>query len=187
MEFGFKEDDDILLFFGYVRKYKGLNVLLDAMPEIFKKNPKAKLLIVGEFYDSPDKYYEQINNLGIKDFVKVVQRFVPNEEVGKYYSISDLVILPYLTGTQSGVLNIAYGFGKPVIVTDVGGLAEDVIEGKTGYIVKPQDAKEIIIAVNKFFEDRSKIDFESNINMKLKDNLFYKFPELTEKIMKERE
>jgi glycosyltransferase involved in cell wall biosynthesis len=143
-ELGFNEDDDVLLFFGYVRKYKGLNVLLDAVPEIVKKNPKAKLLVVGEFYDSPDKYYEQINKLGIQDCVKVVQRFVPNEDVGKYYSIADVVILPYLSATQSGVLNIAYGFGKPVIVTDVGGLAEDVIEGKTGYIIKPQDEKEIL-------------------------------------------
>jgi glycosyltransferase involved in cell wall biosynthesis len=186
-ELGFQEDDDILLFFGYVRKYKGLNVLLAAMPEIIKKNPKAKLLIVGEFYDSPDKYYEQINNLGIKDNVKVVQRFVPNEEVGKYYSIADVVILPYLSATQSGVLNIAYGFGKPVIVTDVGGLAEDVIDGKTGYIINPQDENAVIMAVDRFFEDKGKIDFETNINNKLEDNLFNKFPELTEQILKERE
>jgi len=184
---GFNKDSDILLFFGYVRKYKGLNVLLNAMPEIIKDNPKSRLLIVGEFYDSPDKYYEQIDKLGIKDFVKVVQRFVPNEEVGNYYSVADVVILPYLSATQSGVLNIAYGFGKPVIVTDVGGLAEDVIEGKTGYIVKPHDEKEIIMAINKFFEDRTMIDFEANINKKLEDNLFKKFPELTEKILKERE
>lgn len=187
VEFGFEEDDDILLFFGYVRKYKGLNVLLGAMPEILKKNSKAKLLIVGEFYDSPDKYYEQINNLGIKDSVKVVQRFVPNEEVGLYYSIADLVILPYLSATQSGVLNIAYGFGKPVIVTDVGGLSEDVIDGKTGYVIKPGNEDEIINAVNRFFEDRSNVDYETNINKKLDDNLFNKFPELTEQILKERE
>jgi glycosyltransferase involved in cell wall biosynthesis len=186
-EFGFNEDDDILLFFGYVRKYKGLNVLLNAMPEIVKKYPNARLLIVGEFYESPDKYYEQINILGIKDFVKVVQRFVPNEEVGKYYSISDLVILPYLTATQSGVLNISYGFGKPVIVTDVGGLAEDVVDGMTGYIVKPGKEKDIVAAVNRFFEDRNKIDFKQNIDKKLEDNLFDKFPELTEKILEERE
>lgn len=187
VEFGFEEDDDILLFFGYVRKYKGLNVLLGAMPEMLKKNPKAKLLIVGEFYDSPEKYYEQINNLGIKESVKVVQRFVPNEEVGLYYSIADLVILPYLSATQSGVLNIAYGFGKPVIVTDVGGLSEDVIDGKTGYIIKPGNEDEIINAVNRFFEDRSNVDYKNNIIKKLDDNLFNKFPELTEQILKERE
>lgn len=184
-ELGFNIDDNILLFFGYVRKYKGLNVLLDAFPGVLKSNPNAKLLIVGEFYDSAEKYYEQIEALGIKDPVKVVQKFVPNEDVGKYYSVADIVILPYLSATQSGVLNIAYGFGKPVIVTNVGGLAEDVIEGNTGYIIEPNNPSEIINSVNKFYKDRSKINFESNINRKLEDNLFNKFPELVVKMMEE--
>lgn len=181
----FSKDDDVLLFFGYVRKYKGLNILIDAFPAILETNPKAKLLIVGEFYDSADKYYQQIETLGIKDHVKVVQKFVPNEDVGKYYSIADIVILPYLTGTQSGVLNIAYGFGKPVIVTNVGGLAEDVIDNNTGYIIEPNNASEIVNSVKKFFNDRSKTDFESNINKKLEDNLFNKFPDLVVKIMED--
>lgn len=182
---GFSKDDDVLLFFGYVRKYKGLNILIDAFPAILETNPKAKLLIVGEFYDSADKYYQQIETLGIKDHVKVIQKFVPNEDVGKYYSIADIVILPYLTGTQSGVLNIAYGFGKPVIVTNVGGLAEDVIDNNTGYIIEPNNASEIVNSVKKFFNDRSKTDFESNINKKLEDNLFNKFPDLVVKIMED--
>lgn len=182
---GFSKDDDVLLFFGYVRKYKGLNILIDAFPAILETNPKAKLLIVGEFYDSADKYYQQIETLGIIDHVKVIQKFVPNEDVGKYYSIADIVILPYLTGTQSGVLNIAYGFGKPVIVTNVGGLAEDVIDNNTGYIIEPNNASEIVNSVKKFFNDRSKTDFESNINKKLEDNLFNKFPDLVVKIMED--
>lgn len=182
---GFSKDDDVILFFGYVRKYKGLNVLLDAFPDIIESNPKAKLLIVGEFYESADKYYRQIDSLGIKDHVKVVQKFVPNEDVGKYYSIADTVILPYLSGTQSGVLNIAYGFGKPVIVTNVGGLAEDVIEGKTGYIIEPNNPSEIVNSVKRFFSERSITDFECNINRKLEDNLFNKFPELVVKIMED--
>ena len=182
---GFSKDDDIILFFGYVRKYKGLNVLLDAFPDIIESNPKAKLLIVGEFYESADKYYRQIDSLGIKDQVKVVQKFVPNEDVGKYYSIADIVILPYLSGTQSGVLNIAYGFGKPVIVTNVGGLAEDVIESKTGYIIEPNNPSEIVNSVKRFFSERNITDFESNINRKLEDNLFNKFPELVVKIMED--
>lgn len=181
----FSKDDDVLLFFGYVRKYKGLNILIDAFPAILETNPKAKLLIVGEFYDSADKYYQQIETLGIIDHVKVIQKFVPNEDVGKYYSIADIVILPYLTGTQSGVLNIAYGFGKPVIVTNVGGLAEDVIDNNTGYIIEPNNASEIVNSVKKFFNDRSKTDFESNINKKLEDNLFNKFPDLVVKIMED--
>lgn len=182
---GFSKEDDVILFFGYVRKYKGLNILLDAFPDIIRSNPKAKLLIVGEFYDSADKYYQQIDSLGIKEHVKVIQKFVPNEDVGKYYSIADIVVLPYLSGTQSGVLNIAYGFGKPVLVTNVGGLAEDVIEGKTGYTVEPNNPSEITNSVKKFFSERENIDFKSNIENKLQENLFNKFPELVEKIMED--
>lgn len=184
-ELGFSENDDVVLFFGYVRKYKGLNVLIDAFPAVLKSNPNAKLLVVGEFYDSSEKYYKQIESLGLQNSVKVVQKYVPNEDVGKYYSVADVVVLPYLSATQSGVLNIAYGFGKPVIVTKVGGLAEDVIEGSTGYIINPDNPGEISSAVSKFFSERSGIDFESNINRKLEDNLFNKFPELILKIMEE--
>jgi glycosyltransferase involved in cell wall biosynthesis len=184
-ELGFNKEDNVVLFFGYVRKYKGLNVLLEAFPGILKSNPNTKLLIVGEFYDSADKYYQQIDILGIRDKVKVVQKFVPNEDVGKYYSVADIVVLPYLTATQSGVLNIAYGFGKPVVVSDVGGLSEDVVEGKTGYIIKPDNPTEIANAVIKFYVQRSEVNFEQNINQKLADNLFNKFPELIVKIMED--
>lgn len=182
-ELGFSENDLILLFFGYVRKYKGLNVLIDAMPDILKSVENAKLLIVGEFYDSPDKYFEQIKNLNLKNYVKIIKRFVPNEEVDKYYSVADIVVLPYLSATQSGVLNIAYGFLKPVMVTDVGGLAEDVIDGKTGYIIKPGNSEEISSTVKKFITEKNKTNFNKNIEEKLKDNLFDKFPSLIEEIL----
>ncbi|MCI0474486.1 MAG: glycosyltransferase, partial [Ignavibacteria bacterium] len=182
-DLGYSKNDLVILFFGYVRKYKGLNVLIDAMPQILKNNGNAKLLIVGEFYDSPDRYTEQIKLLNLDNHVKIVQRFVPNEEVGKYYSASDIVVLPYLSATQSGVLNIAYGFLKPVIVTDVGGLAEDVTEGKTGYIVAPDSPGAIAEAVEKFNIEKDKTDFKKNIKEKLKDNLFGKFPSLIEEIL----
>jgi glycosyltransferase involved in cell wall biosynthesis len=182
-DLGYGKNDLVILFFGYVRKYKGLNVLIDAMPQILKNNGNAKLLIVGEFYDSPDRYTEQIKLLNLDNHVKIVQRFVPNEEVGKYYSASDIVVLPYLSATQSGVLNIAYGFLKPVIVTDVGGLAEDVAEGKTGYIVAPDSPVAIAEAVEKFNNEKVETDFRKNIEEKLKENLFGKFPSLIEEIL----
>jgi glycosyltransferase involved in cell wall biosynthesis len=184
-QLNFGEKDIILLFFGYVRKYKGLNVLIDAMPEIIKKNPVVKLLIVGEFYDSSEKYYKQINELNINNNVKVIEKFVPNEDVGNYYSICDIVILPYLEATQSGVLNIAYGFNKPVIVTDVGGLKEDVLEGKTGYVIEAGNPLEISNAVEKFLIDRKSVNFSENISGKLEDNEFNKLPLLIEKIINE--
>jgi len=182
-ELGYNENDLVILFFGYVRKYKGLNVLIDAMPQILRNHENTKLLIVGEFYDSPGRYIEQIKNLNLENYVKIVQRFVPNEEVEKYYSAADIVVLPYLSATQSGVLNIAYGFQKPVIVTDVGGLAEDVIEGKTGYIVAPDSPRAITEAVEKFDNAKDKTDYKKNIEEKLKDNLFSKFPSLIEEIL----
>jgi glycosyltransferase involved in cell wall biosynthesis len=180
---GFNDDDMVLLFFGYVRRYKGLNVLIEAMPDIIRDNPKIKLLIVGEFYDSAEKYYDQIKSLGLEGSVKVVQRFVPNEEVGQYYTIADIVILPYLSATQSGILNIAYGFKKPVLVTEVGGLADDVIEGKTGFTVPPGNPTSIAQGVKKFLSVKDNTDFTSNIELKLKDQLFYNFPGIIENII----
>jgi glycosyltransferase involved in cell wall biosynthesis len=184
-ELGFIKGDIILLFFGYVRKYKGLNILIDAMKEVTAFNKNVNLLIVGEFYDSSEKYYSQIRNLNLSENIKVVEKFVPNEDVGKYYSIADLVVLPYLEGTQSGVLNIAYGFRKPVIVTDVGGLAEDVIENETGYIVESGNPDVLVDGIMKYLKNRTNIDFRNNIEKKLSENEFNKMPELIGKIIED--
>ncbi|HCA43880.1 MAG TPA: glycosyl transferase family 1 [Bacteroidetes bacterium] len=182
-ELGFSQSDRIILFFGYVRKYKGLNILLDAMPELIKYDKNIKLLIVGEFYDNADKYYKQIDDLKINDNVKVIQKFVPNEDVGIYYNVSELVVLPYLEATQSGVLNIAYGFNKPVVVTDVGGLSEDVDEGKTGFVVKSGDVKSLVEGIIKYFKSFDSVNFKDNISLKVKDNEFNKLPVLMKEIL----
>lgn len=182
-ELGFSQSDRIILFFGYVRKYKGLNILLDAMPELIKYDKNIKLLIVGEFYDNADKYYKQIDDLNINENVKVIQKFVPNEDVGIYYNVSELVVLPYLEATQSGVLNIAYGFNKPVVVTDVGGLSEDVDEGKTGFVVKSGDIKSLVEGIIKYFKSFDSVNFKDNISLKVKDNEFNKLPVLMKEII----
>lgn len=182
-EVGFSHSDRIILFFGYVRKYKGLNILLDAMPELIRFDKNIKLLIVGEFYDNADKYYKQIDDLKINENVKVIQKFVPNEDVGIYYNVSELVVLPYLEATQSGVLNIAYGFNKPVVVTDVGGLSEDVDEGKTGFVVKSGDVKSLVEGIIKYFKSFDSVNFKDNISLKVKDNEFNKLPLLMKEIL----
>ncbi|MBE2254725.1 MAG: glycosyltransferase [Ignavibacteria bacterium] len=182
-ELGFSQSDRIILFFGYVRKYKGLNILLDAMPELIKYDKNIKLLIVGEFYDNADKYYKQIDDLKINENVKVIQKFVPNEDVGIYYNVSELVVLPYLEATQSGVLNIAYGFNKPVVVTDVGGLSEDVDESKTGFVVKSGDVKSLVEGIIKYFKSFDSVNFKDNISLKVKDNEFNKLPVLMKEIL----
>ncbi len=184
-EFGFEENSLVLLFFGYVRKYKGLDILIEAFPKILSQNPNAKLLIVGEFYDDPKQYFDLIKKFKIEPYVRVINQFVPNEEVAKYYQVSDVVILPYRTATQSGILNVAYGFYKPVVVTDAGGLAEFVDEGKTGFVVGPNSPDEIAKGVHKFINSRNKTDFVTYIQKRNLKNSFNSLPEVIEKIINE--
>jgi glycosyltransferase involved in cell wall biosynthesis len=185
-DLGFEENSIVLLFFGYVRKYKGLDILIEAFPKILSEHPETKLLIVGEFYDNPKEYIELIKKLGIEEKIKVINQFVPNEEVAKYYMVSDVVILPYRSATQSGILNVAYGFYKPVIVTDVGGLAEFVDEGKTGFVVNPNSKDAIFEGVEKFLNSRGKTDFAIHIQERNRKNSFNNLPEVFEKILEEK-
>ena len=168
-----------------MRKYKGLDILLEAFPKILLEHPKARLLIVGEFYDDPKDYKNLILKLGITDKVILINQFVPNEEVAKYYQVSDIVILPYRSATQSGILNVAYGFFKPAIVTDVGGLAEFVDEGKTGFVVKPNSPEAIFEGVEKFIRSKDKTNFTDYIQLRNKKNSFNNLPEVFEKILEE--
>jgi glycosyltransferase involved in cell wall biosynthesis len=171
-DLGFSEKDKVLLFFGYVRKYKGLDLLIEAFPAIRSSIPNAKLLIVGEFYDSPELYTDKIKKLGIDKDTVIVNNFVPNEDVGKYYKVSDLVMLPYRSATQSGILNVAYGFLKPVVATNVGGFSEFVEDKKTGIIIKPDSPQEIAHGVNEFFRLKESVDFEKNIKELVNRNKF---------------
>jgi len=184
-DLGFDENSLVLLFFGYVRKYKGLDILIEAFPKILSAIPNTKLLIVGEFYDNPSEYFELIRKLKIEDRVKVINQFVANEEVGKYYQAADLVILPYRSATQSGILNIAYGFSKPVIVTDVGGLAEFVDESKTGFVVEPNSPDAITDGVQKFLSSKVQTNFAVHIQERNRKNSFNQLPEVFEKIFEE--
>ncbi len=177
-ELGFSEQDKVLLFFGYVRKYKGLDLLIEAFPEIKSSVPNAKLLIVGEFYDSPDVYTDAIKKLGIEKETVIISKFVLNEDVAKYYTASDLVILPYRSATQSGILNVAYGFSKPVVVTNVGGLSEFVDDRKTGIVIKPDSPSEIANGVKEFFKLKYQVDFEKNIKEFVSKNKFGDLVEL---------
>jgi len=187
VRFGFNPDDKVILFFGYIRKYKGLDILLEAMPHIIKEDPSVKLLIAGEFYDEFDFYKRMLDPLGISKHVYMLNKFIPNEEVEKYFAPADVVILPYRSGTQSGILNVAYGFLKPAIVTDVGGLAEFIDEGKTGYVIKPDSAEAIAESVLRFYRERDKINFAGNIIERTKKNSFNNLPEIFDRIIKDSE
>ena len=185
-QLGINKADQVILFFGYVRKYKGLDILLKAFPKILEKFPNTFLLMVGEFYDNPDSYFKLIEELNITKRVEVINQFVPNEEVAKYYIASDVVVLPYRSATQSGILNVAYGFNKPVIVTNVGGLAEYVIEGKTGFVIKPDSEDEIVKGYEKYLSKKDEVNFIENIVKYNRKNSFDNLPELISQIITEK-
>lgn len=182
-ELNLSDNDKVILFFGYVRKYKGLDILIEALPEAIQQIPELKLLIVGEFYDDVSSYTSLIENLGIKNNVVLLNKFVPNEEVAKYYAAADVTILPYRGATQSAVLNVSYSFGKPVIVTNVGGLSEFVIDDYTGIIVEPGSKENLTRGIVRYFGSEMNIDYQSNINEYLRRSDFNNLPELFEQII----
>lgn len=142
----------LLLFFGYVRGYKGLSYLIEAMPAVRRRVP-ARLLVVGEFYDDPAPYTALVERLGLGDAVRFESRYVGNEEVEGFFAASDLVVLPYVSATQSGIVQIAVATSRPVVVTDVGGLPEAVAPEKTGFVVPPRDPAALAAAIVRFFEE----------------------------------
>ena len=140
----------ILLFFGFVRPYKGLDVLLEALPIILREFP-VHLLIVGEIWGDETDYRTQIERLGLSSHVTIVNQYIPNEDLRRYFGAADVVVLPYRSATQSGVIQLAFGFGKPVITTQVGGLAEAVVDDVSGLIVPPGDTSALADAVIRFY------------------------------------
>lgn len=155
---------EVLLFFGYIREYKGLRHLIRALPEIRKARPEARLFVVGDFWENNKEEYEQlIRETGSAEDVTLVDGYIPDDEVEPYFAAADLCILPYESATQSGVIQIAYSFGLPVIATDVGGLPEVVLDGKTGFVVPPKDPEQLAKAVIRFFEENRAEDFRDHI------------------------
>jgi glycosyltransferase involved in cell wall biosynthesis len=120
-------------------------------------------MVVGEFYDDEQKYRSLIRELGLEDRITIKSDYVPNDMVGRYFSASDAVVLPYLSATQSGIAQIAYNFDKPVIATDVGGLSEVILDGKTGFIVPPNDASRLAAAITMFFDEGRETDFTAHV------------------------
>ncbi len=141
-----------ILYFGLIRRYKGLVHLLHAMPLILEEM-KCTLLIVGEFYEGREECLGLIQSLDLSGNVRLVDRYVANEEVALYFSAANLVVLPYTSATQSAVVPIAYSFERPVVTTKVGGLPEMVIDGKTGFLVDPADPPALAEAIVQYFRE----------------------------------
>ncbi len=144
------KEENVLLFFGFVREYKGLRYLAQAMPDILRQID-ARLVVAGEFWEAKNDYWKLIETLGIEEKVTIVDRYIPNEEIPYYFYASDIVILPYTSVTGSGLVQLAFGFHKPVVVTRIGSMAEVVDDKKTGFLVPPKNPQEIARAVLEFF------------------------------------
>lgn len=142
------------LFFGLVRDYKGLDLLLDAWMRLKRAGRTAgrRLIVAGEFYTSKEPYLRQIAEAGLSDDVMLHDRFVPDDEVRYYFSAADFLVLPYRSATQSGVTQIAYQFSLPMVVTRVGGLPEIVPDGRAGYVCEPT-AEGIAEAIGRIWND----------------------------------
>ena len=151
-----------LLFFGKIRKYKGLSVFLDVLARLKKEIP-VQATVAGEFYVDPVPYRRAADRLGLSGQINWKERYVPNEEVPALFRHTDLVVLPYLEATQSGVVPVAYQFEVPVVASDVGGLAEVVLEGHTGYLAPAGDSRTMAEKILRFYKENKKEEFQKNI------------------------
>lgn len=151
-----------LLFFGFIRDYKGLDILLKAFADQRLIERPVKLIIAGEFYTKPDPYLKLLADLNLNERVILHTDFIPNEKVNQYFSAADLVVQPYKSATQSGVTQIGYHFEKAMLVTNVGGLSEIIPDQKIGYVVEPNE-EAIADAIFDFYQNKRQIVFEQNI------------------------
>ncbi len=176
-----------LLFFGLIRDYKGLDLLIEALGQPLLADLKIKLLVAGEFYTDEEKYRDQVKKLSLEERIIFYNQYIPNNEVENYFNAADLVVQPYKTATQSGVTQVAYHFNKPMLVTDVGGLGEIVPHEKAGYVVAPSPAV-IAEAIRDFYANNRKTFFENGVKEEKKrfgwDNFTRLFYELMEEIGK---
>lgn len=160
---GLEEEGKYLLFFGFIRKYKGLDILLEAMADHKLKAQKVKLVIAGEYYEDAKPYRDLIEKHGLQDRVLEHTKFIPDSEVRDYFCASDMVVQTYKHATQSGVTQVAYFYDRPMLVTDVGGLAELVPHNKVGYVC-PVDSSAIAQSIAAFYRDSREEAFSLSVS-----------------------
>lgn len=168
---GLDPDGRYILFFGFIRHYKGLDLLLDAMADPRIRQRNIHLIVAGEFYGDSKPYLQQIEQLGIADSIKLCTDFIPDSQVNRYFCAADLVTQPYKSATQSGVTQIAFHFERPMLVTDVGGLAEIVPDGKIGFVVQP-DVQQIADAIVRYYDQNLEKDFTLGVRQEKKKYLW---------------
>lgn len=168
------QESKCILFFGIIRKYKGLDILIEAIANKKIKELGIKLIVAGEFYEEKTKYLDLIKHNGIKQNIILVDKFIPSDDIKYYFSAADIIVQPYRTATQSGVTQIAYHFEKPMLVTDVGGLSEIVPHNKVGYVTKISSS-EVAKAIIDFYENNRESEFIENTKEEKKRFSWEKF------------
>lgn len=157
-------DARVVLFFGFIKAYKGVMHLIDAAPLLRERyGAGVRVLVVGDVYGDRQPYLERIAASGANDIIRLVDGFVPDELVEGYFMAADLVVLPYVSATQSGIVQIAYNYDRPVVTTDVGGLPEVVLDGRTGFLVPPGDAPALAAAIARFFDEGHAAAFAAEV------------------------
>jgi glycosyltransferase involved in cell wall biosynthesis len=177
---GLDADTRYILFFGLIRDYKGLDLLLRAFADSRLRNKKTKLIVAGEFYSNAELYEQLERDLDITEHIVWYKEFIPADQVRYFFAAADLVAQPYKTATQSGITQIAYHFERPMLVTDVGGLAEIVPHGKVGYVVKPE-ADAIADALVDFIDNHHESDYHEGI---LQEKTKYAWSNMTAALVK---
>ena len=147
-------DARVVLYFGFIKAYKGVVHLIDAAPRLRDRyGDGLKIMIVGDVYGDTKPYHDRIAGCGAAESIRLVDGYAPDDQVEDYFLAADLVVLPYVSATQSGIVQIAYNYDKPVVSTNVGGLPEVVLDGETGYLVPPGDPGALAAAVARFFDE----------------------------------
>lgn len=171
-QLGLDPEKKTILFFGIIRDYKGLDVLLDAFNKL---NEDYQLIIAGECYGSFEKYYLQIEKNKNKSRIKLHLNYVSDQEVTNFFSAADVCILPYKSATQSGITAISHHFCVPIIATDVGGLKETIKNGENGLIVESSNAEKIKFSIQKYFNEGLKSKFEEKLKQENEENSWMSF------------
>lgn len=180
---GLSPSAKLVLFFGFIKPYKGVVHLIDAAGPLAKEfGDDLRVLIVGDIYGEKQPYLDRIATSGGRDIIDLVDGFVPDETVEDYFLAADLSVLPYTSATQSGIVQIAYNYDLPVVTTDVGGLPEVVLHEETGFIVPPKDHHALAAAVTRFFQEEKGEEFAAAVAREKEKYSWARMAEAVEKL-----
>jgi len=184
---GLSVDARLVLFFGFIKPYKGVVHLIDAAADLKARyGDGIRVLIVGDIYGDKKSYLDRIAASGAEDIIQLVDGFVPDEVVEDYFLAADLAVLPYVSATQSGIVQIAYNYNLPVVTTNVGGLPEVVRDGKTGFIVPPADPSALAEATIRFFDEDWARDFSAGVAAEKEKYSWDRMAEAVERLASKR-